>query len=544
MWSRFTCTDAARAAAALLLALWALSASAAPLEKLLMPGKLAQAHAKYEDDCAQCHTSFSKSEQAQLCRSCHDKIDADIRTRKGFHGLSPAVQGVECRQCHSDHKGREADIVGLVPALLDHKLTDFPLKGAHLKTPCGGCHAQGKPLRDAQGTCIECHRDDDVHKTQMGQKCQDCHGEQSWRKSEFDHDKTDFPLKDKHRDVACASCHPDRKYEKTPKACASCHGLQDRHGGLFGDRCADCHDTRGWAEARFDHGKTDFPLQGRHRSAECHACHSERTRGQQLPTQCYDCHRGSDIHQGRFGRQCAQCHSSDGWSKKAFDHDRDTSFALRGAHRKPDCGACHAGGTVSGVRKSDKKAAARACIDCHRADDTHRGQQGDRCDNCHQDKSWREGVRFDHDLTRFPLAGLHATVPCAECHVDDAYRATAQACKACHADDDTHKGTLGGACESCHTPAGWARWSFDHDRQTDYPLESAHREAACGACHRDAVARTSDIELASDCQACHASDDAHRGGFGSNCARCHQPTSFSDVRVSSQIRDRRSREAP
>ena len=81
-------------------------------------------------------------------------------------------------------------------------------------------------------------------------------------------------------------------------------------------------------------------------------------------------------------------------------------------------------------------------------------------------------------------AGAQVTMPVAPQAGPVVLRgATAQACKACHAGDDAHKGTLGGGCESCHTPAGWARWSFDHERQTDYPLEGAHRPG-----HFDGVA--------------------------------------------------------
>lgn len=545
MWSPFTCTDTGRALLRSVVLIgvvaFAASAQAAPLEKLLMPGKLTQAHAKYEDDCAQCHTSFSRAAEQQQCRACHDKIDADVRAGKGFHGLAPQAVGKECRACHSEHKGRDADIVGISVALFDHRLTDFALKGAHAKTPCKDCHADGKAWRDAPGQCIDCHARDDVHDGQMGRQCQDCHGVQSWRKSEFDHDKTRFPLRGGHRDAACASCHPDRRYEGTSTDCAACHGLEDRHGGLFGNRCADCHGTQSWASTRFDHGKTGFALDGRHQRAGCHSCHSESTRGRKLGTQCADCHRGSDVHQGRFGTKCESCHSTESWQKKAFDHDRDTAFVLRGPHRELACSSCHSGKPAAGGGM--RASVSRTCVDCHRGDDVHRGQQGDRCDTCHQVKSWREGVRFDHDLTRFPLIGLHATVPCTECHVDNAYQATQHQCRACHQSADPHKGALGARCESCHSAAGWARWTFDHDQQTGFALEGRHAQAPCGACHREPATGASGIaKLERGCNSCHASDDAHRGGFGADCGRCHQPSAFTDVRIDRSIRGSRPKE--
>ncbi|MDD3763679.1 MAG: cytochrome c3 family protein [Nevskiales bacterium] len=518
------------------------SAWSAPLERLLMPGKLTRAHADLEDDCSECHTSFSQTAQQKLCRDCHDKVDRDMLDKRGFHGLSPAVAGTECTQCHSEHKGRDADIVGLVPTLFDHAHTDFALEGAHGKLPCKDCHADGKPMRDAPGACFDCHRKDDVHEGQMGKTCQDCHGTQTWRKSEFDHDTTDFPLTGAHGEVACASCHADRRYENTPTDCAACHGLQDRHGGLFGQRCDDCHVTKAWTKARFDHAKTDFPLKGRHRDADCHACHTERTRDRELPTACVDCHRGSDFHQGRFGGQCADCHSEQGWATSGFDHDRDTTFPLRGAHRGRSCTSCHSG-ELPRPRGKGTKLVARACVDCHRVDDVHRGAQGDRCDACHRQEAWPDSLRFDHDLTRFPLVGMHATASCAECHMDEAYRATPQACRSCHESDDAHDGALGPDCAACHNPGGWTRWVFDHDRQTDFPLEGSHAQLHCKACHREPVERMSAIELGSGCYACHANDDPHRGGFGQNCERCHQASAFSDIRISSQVRGASSKEA-
>ncbi|TJY59444.1 cytochrome C [Sinimarinibacterium sp. CAU 1509] len=537
MWSPFTCIDSTRRRGRWhlgcligMLLCAALPAQAAPLEKLLMPGPLTEAHAKYEDDCAQCHKSFSRSIQQQQCRDCHDKVSADIDSKRGFHGLSPQVASLECRQCHTEHKGRKADIVGLSPALFDHAVTDFALEGLHGKVPCADCHVAGKPMRDAPHACNDCHQKDDVHKGQMKDQCQDCHSAKSWRKSEFDHSQTHFPLKDSHRDVACASCHPDRRYKDTPTACASCHGLQDRHGGLFGDRCADCHGAKDWKSARFDHSKTKFPLLGRHRSADCHSCHTEQTRNKTLPTQCIDCHRGSDVHQGRFGRACDSCHSVESWSKKSFDHDRETQFPLQGPHRTVGCSSCHAG-AMSMAGKQPKSTPARACVDCHRVDDVHHGQQGDRCDACHQVKSWREGVKFDHDLTLFPLVGLHATASCNECHLDSNYRATATTCNSCHKTDDPHRGAFGTQCQSCHNPAGWQRWTFDHDKQTDFPLEGRHQQAQCESCHKPPVAHTDGIKLDRSCNSCHASDDAHHGGFGKNCERCHQPSAFGDVRI-------------
>ena len=100
-------------------------------ETLLMPGKLSSAHAKYEEDCSQCHNRANRSQQRQLCLDCHKPIAEDIAGKRGFHGNAPGMANAQCSACHSEHLGRDADIVRLSRAAFDHQLTDFPLKGAH-----------------------------------------------------------------------------------------------------------------------------------------------------------------------------------------------------------------------------------------------------------------------------------------------------------------------------------------------------------------------------------------------------------------------------
>ncbi len=495
-------------------------ANAADLEKLLMPGAVVSAHADEESHCSKCHGTFRGTDQPTLCRACHEDVDADIKQKRGFHGLSPAVEGVACRECHSDHQGRNADIVGLVPSLFEHTFTDYPLKGAHTALACKSCHTPEHRFSEAPSACNDCHSDDDAHGGEMGDQCQDCHSEERWRKAKFDHEKTDFPLTGEHADVACASCHTTTKYDQTPTQCAACHALQDSHGGLFGKQCDSCHATQKWDKATFDHAKqADYALEGRHQKAACHACHTEQTRGGDVPTECARCHAGSDVHQGRFGSECASCHSPQQWSKQAFDHGRDTDFALQGAHQELQCDRCHG--------NRDKAAQSRqVCVDCHQATDVHGGSLGESCQRCHNQQSWSRDLRFDHDVSAFPLVGLHAIVPCAECHVDDHFGGTPQSCRGCHGPDDVHDGNFGSQCDDCHNPGGWNYWTFDHDRQTDFPLDGSHQDLRCEQCHSEPASKAD-----SACVACHRNDDAHGGRFGSNCASCHQTTQFRDLNM-------------
>jgi hypothetical protein len=132
-------------------------------------------------------------------------------------------------------------------------------------------------------------------------------------------------------------------------------------------------------------------------------------------------------------------------------------------------------------------------------------------------------AKFDHDLTRFPLIGLHAAAPCESCHRTANYKEAPLACKECHK-DTRHEGRLTVGCSRCHNPNGWDRWRFDHTRETRFTLTGAHTKAHCHACHQ--AKNVAKIELPRDCRGCHASDDAHQGSFGSNCEKCHTTATF------------------
>ncbi len=274
-------------------------------------------------------------------------------------------------------------------------------------------------------------------------------------------------------------------------------------------------------ETAFDHNRdTTFALEGQHAEVTCKACHPGLRFQESLGTKCLDCHRGDDVHKGRQGATCEECHVAAGWKQIAFDHDKDTDFKLLGEHRNVTCAACHQGDTRE--VKLDTR-----CVSCHQADDVHHGQLGTKCEECHAEQGWGEQVAFDHDLTQFPLIGLHATTPCGACHLAATFKEVKSECIACHQPDDAHKGKFGTLCAACHNPNGWGLWEFDHDTQTAFKLEGAHRGLACETCHQTAV--TGRMQLPSTCVSCHEQDDVHQGEFGRQCDRCHTVESFQQI---------------
>jgi hypothetical protein len=236
-----------------------LNVSADTLESVMMPGKVIQGHAKWEDNCQKCHKKFDKEGQNTLCKDCHKDINQDVAQKRGFHGKMK--DGKNCAECHTEHKGRAANIVILEEKSFKHTQTEFQLKGGHMadKVKCADCHKPKIKFRDAPITCIGCHKKDDKHKASLGDKCADCHVEKSWKDITFDHNKSDFPLKGAHAEtkVKCSDCHKDNLFKQTPKDCYSCHKKDDDHKGVFGQKCQDCHAEKSWKETHFDHKQQD-----------------------------------------------------------------------------------------------------------------------------------------------------------------------------------------------------------------------------------------------------------------------------------------------
>ncbi|HUJ28951.1 MAG TPA: hypothetical protein VLW85_23180 [Myxococcales bacterium] len=473
-------------------------------------------------DCAKCHEkpgTFLGLEKKTTCLSCH----------KDEHR---GQLGQNCVACHTESAWKPA------PGFI-HAKTDFPLRGAHVKVDCAKCHAREesaftrfKPV--AHASCTDCHKD--PHEGRFGIDCTRCHVEDSWKQikgasgERAFHDKTRYPLRGAHATVACKDCHgPGQAHKKAVykglafDRCTSCHA--DAHEGqLAQNACDRCHDENGFRPARFevaDHAKTKYPLQGAHMAVACLLCHKQGKAVKGLvafhpnAARCESCH--ADPHAGQFAKKaCADCHEVATFHRPKFDHDRDSRFALTGAHRNAQCASCHVNGRYKPVDT--------ACAACHA--DVHAGQFGvpADCTRCHETASFRQ-VKFVHapPFTSFALAGRHAPVACDKCHAAAAlaggrtarrYKGSPVACEACHA--DYHRGAFGAKCAPCHTPDAWGKVAFDHLARTGWPLEGRHADTACSNCH---IGLDLKSKLPKRCAACH--EDVHAGEFGARCEGCH-----------------------
>ena len=493
------------------------------------------------------------------CETCHDgrRVQNQAAIARGGANLSRTFLGLgtACASCHADpHAGQFAKR-GCVdchsqdqwkpPSRFDHARSAFPLTGAHGKVACAGCHpaaAPGKPQRfkgTPFATCASCHKD--PHAGRLGAQCASCHTTAAWARIEtgtFDHGRTRFPLTGLHRTAACQKCHPAApggglKFQGIAfQNCSSCH--KDPHAGRLGATCATCHNTGGWKKVEggnFDHDRTGYPLRGRHRKVECDSCHKPGRPRQMPHAKCADCHE--DRHAGQLakradGGRCESCHDVEGFQPARFGPDEHaaTRFPLAGAHLAVACDDCHkevprerlralgfAGGPGSGSTEQ-LRFASIACAECHR--DPHRGQTArlGACESCHAVDAWRQ-VKFDHKRTALPLVGRHAALPCRSCHPGEggaiALAGRPTACSGCHQDPHNGRFARNGRtdCARCHEPTQWVRVvNFDHDGETAFKLEGAHRAVPCTGCHR---VTTPDGRTA-----------MRYSGIGKACTDCHR----------------------
>ncbi|MEI6809125.1 MAG: DUF6079 family protein [bacterium] len=361
---------------------------------------------------------------------------------------------------------------------------------------------------------------------------------------------------------SCTKCHSYTGEIPNTK-CESCHAvIRDRmlkaigYHGTFKGECIKCHkehleNSRSIVpldRKTFDHRLASFKLDGRHVGLECDECHKKK-RSADAPGSyfvgqsyglCTDCHR--DPHGSQFKISCETCHSSGGWKTQdlKFAHDRDSSFKLAGKHATVECIKCHKPSMPwSSLASARFKGVPTGCIDCHK--DPHRKQFTATCTQCHSPAGWKKAsLLFDHNKdSKFPLLLKHTTVDCAKCHklaspasqlASAAFKGLPVGCVDCH--KDPHRKQFTAACTACHSVAGWKKefLSFDHARNTKYPLIAKHSEAACIKCHPpasagEALSSAQFVGLKTGCADCHK--DPHRDQFGRNCTRCHlQPTTW------------------
>ncbi|MBI5962222.1 MAG: hypothetical protein HY863_02005, partial [Chloroflexi bacterium] len=470
--------------------------------------------------CKDCHVKdYAAPFDQTTCANCHLNVD------QAFASEHILTFWTNCMACHDgiDSHGKA----------FDHNKVPFNLIGKHALVKCASCHINDRTIADMQATsqdCFTCHQKDDFHNGQFGTSCGSCHSPDGWKPALVDHSKFAFHLDGKHSTVACASCHINGVFKGTPMDCASCHTKDDAHNGQLGNQCGTCHVPDGWKPAMVDHSKFAFHLDGKHSTVACTSCHINGVfKG--TPMDCASCHAKDDAHAGSLGNQCGTCHTPDGWSPAAFDHNT-VSFKLTAHQAKTDgsaftCKDCHVKGYADPFDQS-------SCGNCHLQVDQafateHFLTFGTDCMACH-DGVESLGTNFDHNKVSFNLVGKHAPVKCSACHANahnlNDLKATSQTCASCHSKDDHHNGQFGTDCAACHSPEGWDLAKVDHSKFA-FKLDGKHSAVACESCHINGVFKGTP----QDCFSCHQSDDTHKGQLGTQCAACHSPQGWKPATV-------------
>lgn len=497
------------------------------------PGDLTHSHANLEgmNNCTQCH-DLGKKINGEKCLGCHALIRTRTEQKKGFHGSS-GVRNKECIQCHTEHRGRGFDMIKWEGGYSNfvHDQTGYTLEGKHKTAKCESCH-KPENIKDA------------AVRTRTGE-----------------------------------GLSLSRTFLGLNQDCRGCHF--DEHRNQFTESCIKCHDFEDWQKSagkKFDHSVTQFPLTGRHSLATCVHCHVLIPNARKKPNgqtdadymnftdikfdKCTACH--TDPHKNRFGQKCEKCHVPGGWQNvtvSGFDHTR-TNYPLTGKHLVVNCEKCH----QPDIRKKAvfKNLRYEECTACHQ--DIHAGQftaraDKGKCESCHSTRGFVPSLFSinQHDQLKFRLTGAHVAVPCNQCHLKlsgsefnrrtgatlspadtaIAFRITATACINCH--KDIHNGQFKDkidrlGCEACHRTDSWNMLSFDHNKDSGFPLKGKHAQVICSKCHISSSGTKSDVRykgLPTACESCHI--DIHYGQFvgaeysGTKCDRCHSESGFKPV---------------
>jgi len=486
------------------------------LSAQISPGDLANPHSHLEgiSNCTRCHILGNKV-TSEKCLVCHTEIKDRLTAQKGYH-VSSDVRGKECTICHSDHHGKNFQLIRFDITKFDHNLTGFTLSTAHAKKQCTDCHSI-KFIADQKiktkkytylgvGTsCLSCH--EDYHKKTLSSDCLNCHNPEAFKPAtKFSHADTKFQLKGKHESVDCSKCHKvtlesGKKFQDFRVAqynCSNCH--KDPHQNKFGQSCSQCHNEESFQVVKgvsgFDHNKTDYKLEGKHVAVNCKACHKTKFTDPLKFKLCSDCH--TDYHKKQFAKNnispdCSQCHSVKGFTQFSYTVDQHNlgTFPLQGAHLATPCTDCH-----KKQKDWNFRGIGMNCKDCHK--DIHqniietRYYPDGNCKICHNVTAWNE-ITFDHSKTEFKLTGAHLKQNCKACHMANVVSGTTQPkfsglsmnCSGCHEDKHFKQFEKNGVstCTDCHDSENWKASKFDHNK-TEFKLDGKHINVPCVKCHK------------------------------------------------------------
>jgi hypothetical protein len=216
-------------------------------QRAVIPGELSKPHAFLENNCGACHTPL-KGVEARNCVVCHaDNKTVLQRLPSAFH-----AEISECAPCHLEHQGRVDSTTQM-----DHAaLARIGFK-------------QLKSVPQQAG----------VDAAQI----------KRWL------------------DETTAAPQSTSAHLRRPEAllnCETCHQTKDRHRGLFGNDCAQCHATEKWTLPEFRHPSSA--------SQSCAQCHQAPPSHYMMHFQMID--QAMCKQPNAKVNQCFLCHQTTSWN--------------------------------------------------------------------------------------------------------------------------------------------------------------------------------------------------------------------------------------
>lgn len=225
------------------------------LKLFIRPGALSPGHAYLANRCASCHETNVGVTTAK-CTGCHANDERLLgRQPTAFHASI-----AECATCHVEHQG-----TNIRPVAMDH--VELAKIGARTLARASGSDAASAATLKSLKTWLRIRIPGQL----------------------------------------------DESSAREALKCDGCHSTKDRHVGLFGKDCAQCHATTSWRIAEYQHPSP--------RSFDCAQCHqappshymmhfdmiSKKVAGQE-DTQVAGCCGPAQVY------QCYRCHQTTSWN--------------------------------------------------------------------------------------------------------------------------------------------------------------------------------------------------------------------------------------
>ena len=225
------------------------------LQQFVSPGPLSPRHAYLANQCAACHETTVGVTVAK-CTVCHATAERLLgRQPTAFHA---SIQ--ECATCHVEHQR-----TNIRPIAMDH--VDLAKIGARTLARASRQDADSAATLTSLETWLRIRIPDQL----------------------------------------------DASSAREALNCTGCHSTKDRHVGLFGQDCAQCHATTNWTIAEFQHPSP--------RSTNCAQCHqappshsmmhfemiSKQIAGQE-DVRVTECCGSAQVN------QCYRCHQTTSWN--------------------------------------------------------------------------------------------------------------------------------------------------------------------------------------------------------------------------------------